>query len=695
MLVKSPFARGYTDIAEKLEQSLYCFGGDGGGNGGGSSQEADMDKEMAAIDAEFNAMDEAYESGTSFTSEGVTTDSSDDRDSSQDVRESITEPGKTYNFNINRTADYSIDEQGRRVYDTLDQQMMDLYEASGTFERLDSLYKTGTMSVVDPEGKVMSREEQLTRDFNVAENSLDALDAIYADPRYADKLASLMIEDPITGELKPRGDLQILLRENQDILVTDPDMFDQFMAKAGAAIGNTILGQLTGGIGGMLGFKVGGALDQGPLGANLGYYGGKVFGQGGFLGINGGTFQAQAWESPLTGENVLEQTFNNPFTGNSTTYFTTESEFAERRAQEEALKEKYESGEVKGDAQAFSQAVTGKRKPSWRDYVAGANGSFVDDLFSNLVGGGALDTLSEPIRDSIVLAKNLADGGDPLTALVGVFGDDVDELLGLSDKASAALDEVFDPKTAQWMRDNRDLAFLGADIVIHGKDPSQAIAERYGDAIVKGLGATSTNQVAAARAGLNIAVALDQGVDANEAIGKGVIDYFREGGRLADLVGTEFKNLLPDVPDGINLGFSIPDLGIDWKGTWDSLQIPANDILSKFDFMAALDMGFDLGEFDVDAPDFNVDLSEYSLGDFNERGYSLADLEDVGIDIGDLNIDLPQIELELQLAQAMETIPGTRVTGNGDEVIQSLESEFDFLPEEATLSRATLGRRFT
>lgn len=516
--------------------------------------------------------------------------------------------------------------------------------------------------------RVISYEQSKDEAFNAAEDVFDALDAAYA--KYPDQ--------------------KILLRENQDLLVTDPDMFDQFMAKVGASVGNTILGQLTGGFGGMLGF----AVSPGPIGANVGYYTGKMLGQGGLFGINGGTFQAQAWENPVTGENVLQQTFNNPFTGTATDYFTTESEFAERRAQEEALKEKYDSGELQGNATEFAQAVTGKRKPSWRDYVAGANGSFVDDLVGNIVGGGALDVLSEPLRDSIVLAKTVAEGGDPLTALVSTFGDDVDELLGLSDMASAAIDNVFDSDTAQWIKDNRDLAQLGADIVVYNKDPSQAIAERYGSNILEYLGAETVNQKALGRAGLNVAVALDQGVDRNEALGKGIVDFFREGGRLPDLVGDEFKTLLPDLPEGVDLGFSIPDLGIDWKGTWDSLQLPANDLLSKFDFLETLDMGFDIGEFNVDAPDFNVDLSQYSLGDFTERGYSLEDLRDVGIDIGDLNVDLPQIELELQLAQALETVPGQRVTKDG-EVVQSLESEFDFLPEDPTLSRAVLGRRFT
>lgn len=671
MLVKSPFARDYTDFAEKLEQSLYCFGGDGGGDGGGGSSQDDMDREMDAIDAEFNAMSEAYESGESFTSEGVTTDSSDARDSSRDVRVDE-ETGKTYNFNINRSADYYTDETGRRVYDTLDQQTLDMYEAAGQFERLDSMFKTGTASYLTEDGKMISQNEYMDSQIDLISDQFDALDAVAANPKYKDQ--------------------ETVLTYDGNVYVKDPDQLDQTMTALGEAFANTVMGRLGGAVGGMLGFS----LSSGPIGANVGYYGGKALAQGGLFGALGSkTFEAYSWENPVTGENVTQQIFNNPITGESSQKYTTAAEFAAQREAEEALKEQYDSGEITGNATEFAQAVTGKRKPSWRDYVAGANGSFVDELFTNFTGAGDFANLSEPVRDSIVLAKTLADGGDPLTALVSTFGDDVDELLGLSDMASDAIDNVFDPSTAQWLKDNRDLAQLGADIVIYNKDPSQAIAERYGDAIVKGLGAESVNEVAAARAGLNVAVALDQGVDRNEALGKGVIDYFREGGRLPDLVGTEFKNLLPDVPEGIDLGFSVPDLGIDWKQTWDSLSLPANDILSKFDFMSALDMGFDIGEFNVDAPDFNVDLSEYTLGDFNERGYSLEDLRDVGIDIGDLNVDLPQIELELQLAQALETIPGTRVTGDGTEVIQSLESEFDFLPDDPTLSRAVLGRRFT
>ena len=164
MLVESPFGRSFTDIADKLEQSLYCFGGDGGNNDAGgaptTTQEYDMDKEMAAIDAEFEAMSQAYESGTSFTSEGVTTDASDSRDDSQDVRYDR-KSKNYYNFNINKTADYYTDESGRRVYDTLDPTMQDLYSASGQFEKLDQMFKTGTASYLTADGEIISQGEQM------------------------------------------------------------------------------------------------------------------------------------------------------------------------------------------------------------------------------------------------------------------------------------------------------------------------------------------------------------------------------------------------------------------------------------------------------------------------------------------------------------------------------------------------------
>ena len=595
-----------------------------------------------------------------------------DSDPSQDRRESLTEPGKTYNFNINREADYTVDDKGRRVYETIDPQMQELYDASGQFEKLDQMFKTGQASYLRDDGSLVSQDYQDDETINLIASQFDALDAVNANPKYAGQ--------------------QTLLTADGNLYVKDPDLFDQVMTGLGEAFANTALGRLGGIIGGMTGF----ALSEGPIGANVGYYGGKALASGGLFGaLNNKTFEAYSWENPITGENITEQVFNNPITGESTRRFTTESEFRAQQEAEQELKDKYDSGEVVGNTTAFAEAVTGKRKPTWRDYVAGADGNFVDELFNNFTGAGDFANMAEPVRDGIVLAKTLADGGDPLTALISTFGDDVDEALGLSDLASDAVDATFNPETAQWLKDNSDLVHLGADIVVYNKDPSQAIVERYGDNILDYLNADSKNERAAGIAGLNIGVALDQGVDTNEALGKGVVDYFRAGGTVDTLI--EIPDTLSNVLPDFNLpSISLPDLGIDWKGTWDELNLSANELLPAFDynFGRLLDIGFKISDFNLD----DIDLSAFKPIDFGVEGFDIDGLERLqaeGLDIAELNLDdLDVPEVAAKIALAEEVIPGTRVTTDG-EAIASFDSDLDFLNDgEPTLARKLLDRTF-
>lgn len=595
-----------------------------------------------------------------------------DSDPSQDVRESLTEPGKTYNFNINREADFSVDEKGRRVYETIDPQMQELYEASGQFDKLDQLFKSGQTSYLRDDGTLVSEDYQDDETINLISSQFDALNAVEADPRYAGQ--------------------QTLLTADGNFYVKDPDLLDQAMTAFGEAFANTTIGRLGGALGGALGF----ALSEGPIGANVGYYGGKALTSGGLFGaLNNKTFEAYSWENPLTGENVTEQRFNNPITGETSRRFTTESEFRAQQQAEQELKDKYDSGEVVGNPAEFAEAVTGKRKPSWRDYVAGADGGFVDELFNNFTGAGDFANMAEPVRDGIVLAKTLADGGDPLTALISTFGDDVDEALGLSDLASDAVDSIFVPETAQWLKDNSDLVNLGADIVVYNKDPSQAIVERYGENILGYLNADSKNERAAGIAGLNIGVALDQGVDTNEAIGKGVVDYFRAGGTVDTLI--DIPDTLSNVVPDFNLpSISLPDLGIDWKTTWDELNLSANELLPAFDynFGRLLDIGFNISDFNLD----EIDLSAFKPIDFGVEGFDIEGLEKLqaeGLDIAELNLDdLDVPEVATKIALAEELIPGTMVTSDGDE-IASLTPDLDFLNDsEPTLARKMLKRRF-
>ena len=595
-----------------------------------------------------------------------------DSDPAQDVRESATEPGKTYNFNINKAADFTVDEKGRRVYETLDPMQQQLYEASGQFDKLDQLFKSGQTSYLRDDGTLVSEDYQDDETINLIASQFDALDAVQADPRYAGQ--------------------QTLLTSTGDLYVKDPDLFDQAMTAFGEAFANTTIGRLGGALGGALGFS----FSEGPIGANVGYYGGKALASGGLFGaLNNKTFEAYSWENPLTGENVTEQRFNNPITGETSRRFTTESEFRAQQQAEQDLKELYDNNDIVGNPTEFAEAVTGKRKPTWRDYVAGADGGFVDELFNNFTGAGDFANMAEPVRDGIVLAKTLADGGDPLTALISTFGDDVDEALGLSELASDAVDAIFVPETAQWLKDNSDLVNLGADIVVYNKDPSQAIVERYGENILDYLNADSKNERAAGIAGLNIGVALDQGVDTNEAVGKGIVDYFRAGGTVDTLI--EIPDTLSNVLPDFNLpSISLPDLGIDWKGTWDELNLSANELLPAFDynFGKLLDIGFKISDFNLD----DIDLSTFKPIDFGIEGFDIDGLERLqaeGLDIAELNLeDLDVPEVATKIALAEELIPGTMVTSDGDE-IASLAPDLDFLNEgEPTLARKMLQRRF-
>jgi hypothetical protein len=629
-------------------------------------------------------------------------------DPSQDRREDPNVPGKTYNFNINRAADYSVDEQGRRVYDTLDPAMQKLYEASGQFATLDQLdnlqrnFDLGTISYLTADNQLVDKptydDAQQAIQMDVDENMFAALDAAYSNPKYADRLKSYVI-DPETGKYKvdakgnyiTKGDLNILMRENQDVLVEDPNMFDQFMTKAGAAFANTVAGQLGGALIAPLAFK----LSPGAVGANLGFQTGQFLGQRGLFGIDTQTFSARAWENPLTGENVTEQVFSNPATGEEIRTFTTASEFAERAAEEEALKEKYESGDAKGNATAFSKAVTGTRKPSWRDYV---NTDFGSSFYNNLVGGGALDTLSEPIRDSIVLGKIISEGGDPLSALVTTFGDDVDEMLGLSDLASESLDKVFDPETAQFIRDNRDLAQLGADIVVYGKDPSQAIVERYGSGILDYLGADTKNQRALGQAALNVGVALDQGVDRNQAVGQGIIDYFRQGGTVDALDVDSFTQPLKDFAGDVDLSFdwlSLPN--VDWPTAITEFNLNANDLLSKvpnpFSWIDTAGIPFD--QFDWQGLKDSIDLSQFTFDDFFSRGITLDDMEAEGISLTDIDPDIDVGEMAFNFALEAEKYPGQYTTSDG-EYVQPLTYDLDLLAnDEETLARQMLKKTYS
>ena len=590
-----------------------------------------------------------------------------DSDPSEDRRESATEPGKTYNFNINREADFSVDDQGRRVYETLDQTQMDLYEASGQFDKLDQLFKSGQVGYLKDDGTIVSEDYEREEKMNLISSQFDALDAIEADPEYEGRKS--------------------LLTSDGQVLVEHPSDFYSNLVSGGALLASAIPGAVLAPL--AMDFLYTPAVNAGlvPLTAQTAgasYAVANAASTGALFFTP--TFQAKAWQNPISGENVYEQTLN--LAGKQVDRrFTTESEFIAQREEEARIKELYDNGDQVGDATALVETKTGKRKPSWRDYV---NTDFdFETLAFNTVVGAGVGAMSQVAQDAVALGRAVAEGQNPLNALINIYGADIAETLNLEEIANSAIFDVFPESTAEFLTSNSDLVNLGADIVVHGQDPVAAIRNNYGDKILGLMQADSTNARAAGNAGLSMVVNLDRGKDIGDAFGQGVVDYFKQDGTVdmlienPDTFSSMVADLDIDLPD-INL----PDLDIDWKGTWDITGRSANELLPAFEVADLFDMNFEINDFNWEG----VDVSGMNLGDFTAQGYNLTDLEEVGIDLPDLNIDIPEIEFELQLAQLQERIPGERVTTSG-EVIQSLEPDLDFLEEDGlTFSRRLLQR---
>jgi len=609
----------------------------------------------------------AAEAEQNFSSYSGGGGDNDNNDSPPPVRESATEPGKTYNFNINTEADYSIDESGRRVYETLDQTQMDLYEASGQFDALDDLFKTGKVSYLTDDNRVISQEQYQDEKIDLISSQFDALDAVAANPEYADRKS--------------------ILTYDGQVLVEHPSDFYSSIVSGSATIASLLPGASLGAL--AMDTLYTPAVNSGlvPLTAQTAgiSYGLANAAATGSLFLTP-TFQAKAWQNPVTEENVYEQILN--IGGKQVDRrFTSESEFIAQQEEQNRIKELYDNGDAVGDATAFVEAKTGKRKPSWRDFV-NTDFDFETQIFNAVVGAG-LGSLPTVVQDGIALTRSIAEGQNPLTALVNIYGADIAETLDLEGIANNAIADIFPESTAEFLTSNSDLATLGADIVVHGKDPASAIRDVYGDKILDLMQADSTNARAAGNAGLSMIVNLDRGKDLDKAFGQGIVDYFKQDGTVDMLIENPdtFTTMVADL--GIDLPeINLPDIDIDWKGTWDSSGRSANELLPAFEVADLFDMNFELNDFNWEG----VDVSGMDLGDFTAQGYNLTDLEGVGIELPDLNIDIPEIEFELQLAQLQEKVPGTRTTRQ-DEIVQSLDSEFDFLEDEGTpFSRRLLQR---
>jgi len=282
-------------------------------------------------------------------------------------------------------------------------------------------------------------------------------------------------------------------------------------------------------------------------------------------------------------------------------------------------------------------------------------------------------------------AATIADGGDVKDVLIDNFGEEAFETVApeLRQTARTALgSDVYDI-----VKNNIDPIKAGFRIA-QGEDALAVLADTYDQQIVDAIGIGDP----AGYAALKTAVALDQGVDQDDAFLAGGEEYYKRGGQLpnanqiASLVGVEtpdfdydklVANIGLDFQGLSNLGYSIPDiaeLGIDLN----KLNIQTPDILGNIDLQQVADLGLDIGKLDLQG------LSTVDLG-----GYNLKQLQNMGVDLGQLNLT-PEFQM-IGLANLLEgdALP-SGVTLGEDEELASLDPDLDFLGEDDT----TFSRQF-
>ena len=285
-------------------------------------------------------------------------------------------------------------------------------------------------------------------------------------------------------------------------------------------------------------------------------------------------------------------------------------------------------------------------------------------------------TIDPNIAKAVNTGATIADGGDPVSALVSNYGADFAKDLGLDEQLKSSLTSVVGEDATAFVDNYMDLDRAAADIVA-GNDTSRILANQFGDEIAGYIGADDPNMKALGFAGVETAVALDQGNEASDALMAGAKEYYDRGGQLPDVgqlaqvagiegdfdfdFGNYFKDINIDLPNLLN-NYDIPtlaDLGVNLGDyNFEGMKLPDLGI----GFNEALDFGIDLAGMNFEGMDVNTDFGDYSL----------EELADLGIDLGQLNIGDLTLPQGLALAGVGQQIAGENL--EEDEVVASLEN---------------------
>lgn len=297
--------------------------------------------------------------------------------------------------------------------------------------------------------------------------------------------------------------------------------------------------------------------------------------------------------------------------------------------------------------------------------------------------------IPEEVKIGLKVGTRINAGEDPVDIFIDEYGENYVEDLDLDTKLDDTLRTYYGDDVANLLKENKNAVQLANDIVIRGKDPSEAIADIYGDQIVSSLGSDDPTVNALGYAGLKTAVGLDQGLDSDEALLAGGEEYYKRGGALPDL--NQVASLAGIQDFNLNLNDIVSDLGLDFPDL--SLQ--------GYDLPSLANLGIDLNQFNFQAPDIldmNLSLPEIAglgldLGNVKFEGYSpqdlgfdVGELADLGINLGDLNLDFETLGLGL----ALQGQQPREFTPEGDE-IALLENEFLVPQIETPFSQQVLG----
>lgn len=281
------------------------------------------------------------------------------------------------------------------------------------------------------------------------------------------------------------------------------------------------------------------------------------------------------------------------------------------------------------------------------------------------------------IAKAVQTGAKIADGADPIEVLASAYGEGFAKDLGLEDQVIQGLGE----DTYNLVKDNIDVARAGYDIAT-GKDPSQVIADRFGNQIVASLGSDDPSVNALGYAGLKTAVALDQGVDQGQALLAGAKEYRNRGGELGDIdvdIDVQYPNLQEiGTIAGIDLSQFVPDISFIEDYARQVADIEKPDLAFIEDFVRTNAPNVSIPELNFEgykASDLGLNqLADLVNTDINLKGVDLS-----GIEVPDIDIDLPDF--------ALPSFDLPQVAGMDDSDImvkQAKDEEDDLTPTAGT-----------